>query len=568
MTLIELFTSIANAIREKTGKTESIVAENFPAAIEAIKTGAENVVEFTAPKGRIKGDFDGDGFITQSDVDGVSAHTSTGGANITDPVQFWCADTLCDNTIDAKDKLNIQKHLIGTANSFCVAYSRYGVNPDYYNNWSFYLIDSLHGYFYYDVPVSGMTASSSALLLASAYSDCFIGVECMDGIARIKAERLPLTETECLRVWEADGTEWDSINNGLLTKFAELPMGRMKGDVDGDGFITQTDVQIAKDHAQNINYITDEIALWCADVNNDSKINVVDYGQLNSHSSGATNLFNIQPVAGANPDYYGNWAWFKVDDLSGYFYRDIPINGMTANAKAKLLVSDYKDCFIGVECGEGFARVKAERLPIKAVKSFILWESAGFDLEEADGGFKTVNADIPLGRMRGDVDGDGFITFNADFATDTSTDAGKLYAHMTGTGTITDEVALWCANVNNDSLINGNDLQAIMGYFNGTANALTATPTMADYYGNWTWFKVDDLSGYFYRDIPIAGMTANSTAVLLVSNYADCFIGVECLEGVARIKASRCPVAACKGYILWKGYERLKSKYAGMSGTA
>ena len=396
MTLTELFTAIANAIRAKTGKTESIVAENFPSEIEAIKTGAENVVEFTAPKGRMKGDFDGDGFITQSDVDGVSAHTSTGGANITDPVQFWCADTLCDNTIDAKDKLNIQKHLIGTANSFCVAYSRYGVNPDYYNNWSFYFIDSLHGYFYYDVPVSGMTANSSALLLASAYSDCFIGVECMNGIARIKAERLPLTETDCLIVWEVDGKEW----------------------------------------------------------------------------------------------------------------------------------------------------------------------------EEANGGFETANIDIPLGRMKGDVDGDGFITFNADFATDTSTDAGKLYAHMTGTGTITDEVALWCANVNNDSLINGNDLQAIMGYFNGTANALTATPTMADYYGNWTWFKVDDLSGYFYRDIPIAGMTANSTAVLLVSNYADCFIGVECLEGVARIKASRCPVAACKGYILWKGYERLKSKYAGMSGTA
>lgn len=39
MTLIELFTAIANAIREKTGKTESIVAENFPSEIAAIEAG-------------------------------------------------------------------------------------------------------------------------------------------------------------------------------------------------------------------------------------------------------------------------------------------------------------------------------------------------------------------------------------------------------------------------------------------------------------------------------------------------------------------------------------------------
>ena len=39
MTLTELFTNIANAIRAKTGSTEPIIAEDFPSAIEAIPVG-------------------------------------------------------------------------------------------------------------------------------------------------------------------------------------------------------------------------------------------------------------------------------------------------------------------------------------------------------------------------------------------------------------------------------------------------------------------------------------------------------------------------------------------------
>ena len=40
MTLTELFTNIANAIRAKTGNTEPIIAEDFPSAIEAIPVGS------------------------------------------------------------------------------------------------------------------------------------------------------------------------------------------------------------------------------------------------------------------------------------------------------------------------------------------------------------------------------------------------------------------------------------------------------------------------------------------------------------------------------------------------
>lgn len=45
MTLTELFKNIADAIREKKGTTESIVAEDFPEEIESI-TGGENPLDY------------------------------------------------------------------------------------------------------------------------------------------------------------------------------------------------------------------------------------------------------------------------------------------------------------------------------------------------------------------------------------------------------------------------------------------------------------------------------------------------------------------------------------------
>lgn len=47
MTLTELFTNIANAIREKKGTTESIVAEDFPSEIESIESGGDITAYFS-----------------------------------------------------------------------------------------------------------------------------------------------------------------------------------------------------------------------------------------------------------------------------------------------------------------------------------------------------------------------------------------------------------------------------------------------------------------------------------------------------------------------------------------
>ena len=333
------------------------------------------------------------------------------------------------------------------------------------------------------------------------------------------------------------------------------PFGRVKGDVDGDGQVTVADQLLLQQYfASNSPMLSDEIVGWCSEVHFDGKISSKDFTKIGQHAGKGYNIFCSCVDAGVNPEYYNNWTFHKIDSLNGYFYHDIEVKGMTANSSAFLLASSHSNLFEGVECMEGVARIKVKIPPIEAVECFLVWETDGTIWEDANGGFKTVDVDIPLGRMKGDIDGDGQIT---------EADHTRLQRHLSGYAedAITDEVEIWCSDINLKGTPDQLDLLRISKHLGGTMNVLVNVYDAGinpDYYNNWTFVKIDDLNGYFYRDIPIKGMNTNSTAVLLVSNYADCFEGVECLENVARIKASRCPVGNCKGNILWKTFEQSK----------
>lgn len=147
----------------------------------------------------------------------------------------------------------------------------------------------------------------------------------------------------------------------------------------------------------------------------------------------------------------------------------------------------------------------------------------------AGGGSEVVKVTMPKGRMKGDIDGDGEIT-TADFMLVTS---GEL-----------DDIQKWCADVNGDTLRNNSDLLAIRAYIAKASGLLTKTPCMADYYGNWTYVKVDDLSGYFYYDMVVEGITAASSAIVAVqgNHKRDAFAGAECMDGVVRVKANLLPL--------------------------
>lgn len=87
--------------------------------------------------------------------------------------------------------------------------------------------------------------------------------------------------------------------------------------------------------------------------------------------------------------------------------------------------------------------------------------------------------------MRGDIDGDGKITEN---------DRNRINEHLGGTITLTGADS-WCAKVTGNNEISASDLVQLMRYLEGKTNNLTGIPTFADYYNNWTYHKVDDLTG-------------------------------------------------------------------------
>ena len=97
-----------------------------------------------------------------------------------------------------------------------------------------------------------------------------------------------------------------------------------------------------------------------------------------------------------------------------------------------------------------------------------------------------IDTTIPKGRMRGDIKGIG----NVGTATDLQNSG---FFDSTVDPTNPDS---WACDIDADGMVNFMDFFAI-------PQALTQTPTFADFYNNWTYHKVDDTSGYWTTDIII-----------------------------------------------------------------
>ena len=115
-----------------------------------------------------------------------------------------------------------------------------------------------------------------------------------------------------------------------------IPKGRMRGDVDGDGKITENDVVLVRGQAAGAITLTGA-DLWCADVNVNNVADGGDVTHINRYISGKTNGLTGVPWFA---DYYNNWTYHKVDDTSGYWTTDIIINELSNSAlKYKLLMA-------------------------------------------------------------------------------------------------------------------------------------------------------------------------------------------------------------------------------------
>lgn len=97
-----------------------------------------------------------------------------------------------------------------------------------------------------------------------------------------------------------------------------------------------------------------------------------------------------------------------------------------------------------------------------------------------------IDTTIPKGRMRGDIKGIGRVGTLTDII-----NSGFFDSVVDSTNPDS-----WACDIDADGIVNFMDCSLI-------PQALTQTPTFADFYNNWTYHNVDDTSGYWTTDIII-----------------------------------------------------------------
>lgn len=128
------------------------------------------------PKGRMRGDVDGDGKITLADADTITSYIA--GRISLDEIQKWCASVIIDNTISISDASQISNYVNGKSEI---------PHEDYYGNWTYVHAGTSH--WEASIPISGLTSSMSAIIFVSDSwkKDMFANAEILDGKVRIQS---------------------------------------------------------------------------------------------------------------------------------------------------------------------------------------------------------------------------------------------------------------------------------------------------------------------------------------------------------------------------------------------
>lgn len=152
-----------------------------------------------------------------------------------------------------------------------------------------------------------------------------------------------------------------------------------------------------------------------------------------------------------------------------------------------------------------------------------------------------ISITIPKGRMLGDVDGDGEIT---------GKDLTQMADHNSGAITLTG-VDFWCADINGDGSITTVDINIANFYILGRPGPLSNTPLFTDYYNNWTYVKVDALSGYWTTEIATSGITTQNDIIINIFDLFSLgqFYKADILTNKIKLYATRPPIEDLKALI-------------------
>lgn len=112
--------------------------------------------------------------------------------------------------------------------------------------------------------------------------------------------------------------EESAFNTGIFSSIVSkfIPAGRVVGDVDGDGYITNNDANLILSYTSG-NETLDETQLACADANGDGTVNSMDNLTVQQITSGSVKLGEIsRDITGVwtvNPNYATEDGQFYVD---------------------------------------------------------------------------------------------------------------------------------------------------------------------------------------------------------------------------------------------------------------
>ena len=197
------------------------------------------------------------------------------------------------------------------------------------------------------------------------------------------AEGKTFTSTAGLKV---TGTAKSGNSSSAITATITLPVGRMRGDIDGDGEITDTDVQMIRACIEDPENVTlDENQLLAADLNGDGEVSVSDLSWLRGIVLGS------RWIATAGAEITGNWinnpdapigivTKGTIPVNQWQFYTDISVSGAVAGSAITFSCSDsFSSKIEKIACLEdGKVRVYVTLCPISEVSCTLTITEGGY----------------------------------------------------------------------------------------------------------------------------------------------------------------------------------------------
>lgn len=164
------------------------------------------------------------------------------------------------------------------------------------------------------------------------------------------------------------GTSSVSIKSGIT-----IPSGRAKGDVNGDGQISEEDYDIVMNVDVEATTLTDPVEIWAADVSNDGAIETLDASLIMSYYN-RSDLARYSPYAA---DYYERWSW---DNTQYRYYYDIAMPGITETHSAIVMLRNTSSAFnYDVNCVTDAVRIYSDGIPTKEVLCDIILSATSGD---------------------------------------------------------------------------------------------------------------------------------------------------------------------------------------------